>query len=134
MAFELLRIVGLCLALAGVETLHGIFRAAVLVPRIGKRRALRASIVSGSALAFMVCYLLVPGIGLSGTIALVGLGCVLAVFMATFDIMIGLFVMKLPWPRIRADFDWRTGNYLSIGLVLLATFPCLVMLCKAAFS
>lgn len=123
----IIRVVALCVALAGVETLHGIFRAAVLVPRIGKRNALKMSIVSGSLLAFGVCCLLVPGLGVGDTVGLLLVGFVLALFMAGFDIALAKIVLKLPWFRILRDFDPRTGNYLSIGLLLLVFLPYLVM-------
>lgn len=121
-----LRIVALCVVLAGAETLHGIFRAAVLVPRLGKARALRVAVVTGSLLAFVACWLLVPGTGIGGTLPLLGLGVVLALFMAGFDIALGLFLLKKPWRRVREDFDPRTGNYLLAGVLLLATFPLAV--------
>lgn len=67
MSFDLfLRVLALCVALAGVETLHGIARTVLLAPRIGKARAVQLSVVSGTLLAFGVCALLVPGIGLQG--------------------------------------------------------------------
>jgi hypothetical protein len=127
MADEILRIASLCLALAGVETLHGVFRATVLVPRMGKARSLKAGIVTGSALAFGVCYLLVPGTGITSTMGLVALGMVLAVFMAGFDIALAKALLKLPWKKVLQDFDPRTGNYLSLGLALLVFFPYVVM-------
>lgn len=65
MTLELiLRVLALCVALAGAETLHGIARTVLVVPRIGKERALKLSILTGSALAFGVCYFFVPGLGL----------------------------------------------------------------------
>ena len=42
---DIARIASLCLALAGVETLHGIARTVLLVPRIGKARARKVGIV-----------------------------------------------------------------------------------------
>ncbi|MCZ2407310.1 MAG: hypothetical protein LC097_11360 [Burkholderiales bacterium] len=124
---EFVRILALCIALAGVETLHGIFRATVLVPRIGKSRALKLSIVTGSALAFGVCYLLVPGIGVVKSAGLLAIGLVLALFMAGFDIALAKMLLRQPWAKVFQDFDPRTGNYLSFGLLLLVFFPYAVM-------
>ncbi len=124
---EIARVVSLCVALAGVETLHGVFRATVLVPRIGKKSALKVSIVTGSALAFGVCYLLVPGIGVIDPAVLFAIGFFLALFMASFDIALGKALLKLPWSRVLRDFDPRSGNYLSLGLLLLILFPYAVM-------
>jgi hypothetical protein len=123
----LLRVLALCLLLASAETLHGIFRAAVLVPRIGKKAALKVSIVTGSLLAFAVCWFVVPGMGLRGNGPLLGLGVTIALFMASFDVILGKLVLKRPWRKAFTDFDPRTGNYLLFGVLLLATFPWLVM-------
>lgn len=123
----ILRVLSLCLLLASAETLHGIFRAAVLVPRIGKKRALKVSIVSGSLLAFGVCYWQVPGLGLTAAGPLLGVGLTLALFMASFDVVLGKVVLKRPWRKAFTDFDPRTGNYLVFGVLLLAMFPWMVM-------
>lgn len=124
---EFVRILALCIVLAGVETLHGIFRATVLVPRIGKSRALKLGIVTGSALAFSVCYLLVPGIGVVKSAGLLAIGLVLALFMAGFDIALAKMLLRRPWAKVFQDFDPRTGNYLSFGLLLLVFFPYAVV-------
>jgi len=119
----LLRSLALCVVLAGVETLHGIARTVWLAPALGKARALKLSIVSGSVLAFGVCLLLVPGIGLHGPVAHLGLGLALAGFMALFDLALGRWVLRRRWAQALADFDPRTGNRLVFGLALLAVFP-----------
>lgn len=122
----LLRALALCVVLAGVETLHGIARTVLVVPRIGKARALKLSIVTGSALAFGVCLLLVPGIGLRGAGPHLVLGGVLAAFMASFDLLMGRWLLRRPWRKAWADFDPRTGNYLVFGLLALALMPLAV--------
>lgn len=122
---ELIRILALCVALAGFETLHGIARAALLVPRIGKQRALKVAIVTGSLLAFGVCWWLVPPIGYRGTPQLFGVGLAIALFMASFDIALARWLLHRPWRRVLEDFDPRGGNYLSLGLLLMVTFPYL---------
>lgn len=124
---ETLRIASLCIALASAETLHGIARAVLLVPRIGKKGALKVAIVTGSLLAFCVCYFLVPGIGISGTTELVALGILIAVFMATFDIALAKLLLKRPWRKVLEDFDPSAGNYLLYGILLMVTYPYLVM-------
>ena len=123
----LLRVLLLCVLLASAETLHGIVRAAVLVPRIGKKRALKVSIVSGSLLAFTVCWFVVPGMGIQGDGPLLGLGVTIALFMASFDVILGKLVLKRPWRKALDDFDPRTGNYLLFGVLLLTAFPWSVM-------
>lgn len=122
-----LRILSLCVLLAAAETLHGIFRAAVLVPRIGKKPALKVAIVTGSLLAFALCYWRVPSMGVTATLPLLGIGLVLALFMAAFDILLGRWLLKRPWSRAFEDFNPATGNYLLFGIVLLVFFPWLAV-------
>jgi hypothetical protein len=123
---DLLRLASLCLLLASAETLHGIARNVWLAPRVGKALATQLSVVSGSLLALGLCYLLVPGIGAQGLAGHLGLGVVLAAFMAAFDVFIGRAVMRFKWPRIWQDFNPRSGNYLSLGLLVLALAPSAV--------
>ena len=99
-----LRIGALCLALASVETVHGIARMVLLVPRVGLRRAQRVSIVTGTLLAYGVCWLGVPALGLRGPGALLALGLGLAAFMAAFDIALARWVARRPWPAVFDDF------------------------------
>lgn len=120
-----LRILSLCVALAGVETLHGIARTVLVVPRIGKARALKLSIVTGSALAWGVCRLLVPDMGLHTVPQWLALGLLLAAFMAAFDIAMGRLVLRRPWHKIWPDFNPATGNYLVFGLGFLVLAPWL---------
>lgn len=123
---DLLRFASLCVLLACAETLHGIARNVLAAPRLGKRRALRLSVITGTLLAFGLCYVFVPGIGASGIGEHLVVGVGLAGFMAAFDLFIGRRVMRFSWSRIAEDFDPRRGNYLSIGLALLALSPGIV--------
>ena len=122
----MIRTVALCIVLAGAETLHGIARSMFVVPRLGKERALKLSILSGTALAFGICYLLVPGIGLRGTLPHLALGLVLALFMAGLDLLMGRLVMRRPWSKALADFNPATGNLLVFGLAALVFVPTVV--------
>ena len=106
--------------------LHGIARTVLLAPRVGKALAIKLSVVSGSLLAFFVCYLLVPEIGLTGVHQHLYLGLGLAGFMAAFDVAVGRLVMRLKWPRIWQDFNPASGNYLTFGLAALVFIPALV--------
>ncbi len=121
------RVLSLCLALASAEMLHGIARIRYLIPRVGKRKAQKISIVTGTLLAFAVCYLFIPAMGLSTQFEAMALGALLAVYMASFDIAVGRFLMKRRWAQIADDFDPRKGNYLIFGLVSLLAIPYVVL-------
>lgn len=125
-SIDFLRFASLCLLLAGAETLHGIARTVLLAPRVGKALAIKLSVVTGTLLAFGLCYFFVPAIGAAGIGEHLFWGLGLAGFMAAFDVAIGKWVMRFKWPRIWQDFNPKTGNYLSIGLVLLALTPSIV--------
>jgi len=121
------RVFSLCLALASAEMLHGIARIRFLIPRVGKRNAQKISIVTGTLLAFAVCCLFIPAMGLSTQFEAMALGALLAVYMASFDIAVGRFLMKRRWAQIAEDFDPRKGNYLIFGLVSLLAIPYVVL-------
>ena len=122
----LVRVAALCVALAGAETLHGIARIKLVIPKIGKERAVRLSALTGSLLALAICWALVPGINLRSSTAHLVLGIFLAAFMASFDIAIGKWLMRKSWAKIWPDFNPATGNYLLFGLLALCFIPLTV--------
>ncbi len=130
-SIDFLRFASLCVLLAGAETLHGIARTVLLAPRVGKALAIKLSVATGTLLAFGLCFFLVPDIGAVGVGEHLLLGLGLAGFMAAFDIAIGRLVMRLKWARIWQDFNPSSGNYLSIGLILLAFLPAVVWWLRA---
>lgn len=124
---DLALILLLCVLLASAETLQGIVRAAMLVPRLGKKTALKISAITGSLLALLLCAWMIPKTSLNSAADLLLAGVILAAFMALFDVLIGRWVMKLNWEKIGRDFNPANGNYLSIALLLLITYPWVVM-------
>jgi hypothetical protein len=120
----------ICLMLASVETLHGIARTIFVVPKIGNKRAKQYSVISGTLLAFAVCYIMVPWLDINVEYQLVLVGLVLAVFMASFDIILARFVVKLKWKSIINDFNPAKGNYLIFGMISLIIIPYAVMKLK----
>jgi len=128
----LLRIAALCVLLASAETLHGIFRTVVVTPRVGKERAIKLSALTGTVLAFAICWFSVPGIGLVTSVGHLLLGIGLAAFMAAFDIAVARWLMRKAWVKIWPDFNPSTGNYLAFGLGALCFIPLLVWLARGA--
>jgi len=123
----LINTLALCLLLASAETLHGIARTLWVAPRLGKARAQRWSVLSGSLLALGLCAWRVPGFGLQGDGPHLLLGLVLAAFMASFDVALGHWVLRRPWAKALQDLDPRQGNLLLLGLLALSLSPWLVM-------
>ncbi|NBD20956.1 hypothetical protein GTZ97_09770 [Aquabacterium fontiphilum] len=89
---------------------------------------MKLSAVTGTVLAFGICLFQVPSIGLHTPLAHLALGIGLALFMAAFDIGMGRLLMRKQWRKIWPDFDPRTGNYLTYGLVCLCFIPLMVWL------
>ena len=110
-----------CLACA--EVLNGIVRMRYLVRWLDKPRAQVLSVATGLALASAVCRYFAPYWPVHDVPGLLGLGVGLAAFMAAFDVAVGRWLLHRSWPQMAADFDPRTGNYLSLGLVLLCAVP-----------
>ena len=125
-----IKISSICLMLASVETLHGIARSIFVVPRIGNKRAKQYSVISGTLLAFAVCYIMVPWLNINIVYQLILIGLVLAVFMALFDIVLARFVVKMKWESIINDFNPAKGNYLIFGMIALIIIPYAVMKLK----
>lgn len=121
-----LRVLALCVLLAGAEMLHGIARTVWVVPRIGKERALKWSALSGSLLALALCAWRLPDLELRGAGPHLLLGLVLAAFMAAFDVAVGRWLMRKPWAKIWPDFNPATGNYLLYAALFLACVPLLL--------
>ncbi len=126
-----IKVLCLCLMLAGVETLHGVARTVFVVPKIGNKRARQYSVISGTLLAFAVCFVMVPWLDVHDGCHLFFIGLMLAVFMALFDMVLAKLVVKMTWRAIINDFNPAKGNYLIFGLMVLAWIPYAVMKLKA---
>ena len=130
---SIIEVLALCVALASAETLHGIARTKFLNPLLGKERAVKLSVVSGSVLAFFVCFLLVPRLAFKTYEAHVLLGATLAIFMAAFDATLGRYLLKRNWVKVAQDFNPFAGNYLIFGLCVLVAIPSLVFYLRGPF-
>jgi hypothetical protein len=122
----LIRIAALCVMLACTETLHGIARIKLMIPRLGTVRAVKLSAFTGTLLALAICWVLVPAIELQSPGAHLALGLFLAAFMAGLEVAVGKFLMRKAWSKIWPDFNPNTGNYLLFGLLALSFIPLLV--------
>ncbi|PSR17488.1 hypothetical protein C8255_12310 [filamentous cyanobacterium CCP3] len=127
-----LELIMLGFTLAGAETLHGIFRNAVVAPRLGTKKAKQLSLISGTAILFLICYFWIPNLGINSTKSLLAVGLFLALSMGLFDLVLGRYIMKLRWRIVLRDFDFRQGNYLLVGLLILSGIPLIVMKLRGA--
>lgn len=111
--------------IAIAETLHGVARVRFLNRRVGDLRARQIGVFTGSAIILAIAWLSVPWIGARSTYQLVGIGLLWLALMLGFELALGRLVFRLSWQRLAADFDFRKGGLLSIGMLVLFLAPLL---------
>ena len=121
-------IVGLLIALA--EVLNGNLRVRYLQRRFGRKRAKRLSFVTGLCLFWGIAWCLLPWIGPQSIFQCLQVGLVWIILMTALDLYFGRFVFRLPWAKIRDDFNPRKGNLLGVGLVLLFLCPAIIFVLR----
>ena len=114
------------LLIAAAEVLHGILRVRLLNRRVGDHRARQIGVFIGSAIILVIAWFSVPWLGASTSGQLLGVGVLWLALMLAFEIGFGILVFRAPWKRIAADFDFRKGGLLSIGMLVLLIAPVLV--------
>jgi hypothetical protein len=92
-----------------------------------RSRIPRVRSVTGSLLAFGVCLLLVPPLGIHDRAELCAVGFILSAFMTSFDVDVVRLLMRRPCASISEDFNPRRVNYLIFGLASLTVTPNIVM-------
>ena len=120
------RAIVIWLLIAAAEVLHGILRVRLLNCRVGDHRARQIGVFTGSAIILVIAWFSVPWIGASSSGQLLGVGVLWLALMLGFEIGFGILVFRAPWKRIAADFDFRKGGLLSIGMLVLLIAPVLV--------
>jgi hypothetical protein len=53
-----------------------------------------------------------------------GVGFLWLVLMLAFEVAFGRLVFRASWQRLAADFDFRKGGLLAIGMTVLLVAPC----------
>ena len=113
------------LVIIGVETAHGILRAALLVPVIGDFPARQVGVFTGSALILGVAVLFIRWVRAGTNRRLLAVGLLWAVLTVLFEIGLGRRVLGLPWDRLLEDYDLTRGGVLGLGLLFMAVTPLL---------
>ncbi len=114
------------LLIAGAEILHGILRVRLLNRRVGDHHARQIGVLSGSGIIVIIAWFSVPWLGTSTTQELVTVGFQWLILMLGFEITFGRLVSRASWQRIAADFNFRKGGLLSIGMLVLLFAPLIV--------
>ena len=105
--------------IAVAEVVQGILRVRLLNCRHGDHRARQIGVFTGSAIIFVIVWFMVPWIGPSSIAQSLVIGFMWVVLMLAFEVGFGRLVFRAPWRLIAADFDFRKGGLLSIGMVAL---------------
>jgi hypothetical protein len=114
------------LLIAMAEVLHGILRVRLLNCRVGDHRARQIGVFTGSAIILGIAWFSVPWLGASTTGQLLGVGFLWLTLMLGLEVAFGRLVFRASWQRLAADFDFRKGGLLSIGMAVLLVAPVLV--------
>ena len=122
----LLRAFSVWLLIAAAEVMHGILRVQLLNRRVGDHRARQIGVFTGSGIILAIAWFTVPWLGASTTGQFLGVGFLWLALMLAFEVAFGRLVFRASWQRIAADFDFRKGGLLSIGMTMLLIAPLLM--------
>ncbi len=114
------------LFIAAAEVVHGILRVRFLNRRVGDHCARQIGVFTGSGIILVIAWFSEPWLGASTTGQLVGVGSLWLMLMLAFEVAFGRLVLRTSWQRLAADFDFRQGGLLSIGMLVLLIAPLLV--------
>jgi hypothetical protein len=117
----LLRAFWLWLAILVLAVANGIFREAVLIPKLGSAQGLILSGALLSALILLVAYLGLPWLRARGSeLIVIGLGWLAATLI--FEFSFGLLRGK-PLSEILAAYTFQDGNIWPVVLLVVAVAP-----------
>lgn len=103
-----------------IETVHGVLRGLLLVPRVGEEAASRIGWPVGMVLVLLVSLLAIRWTRITRTARLLALGAVWAVLTIGFEIMVGL-ARGMMLTAVLAELDPRSGLMLySAAIMFLA--------------
>jgi len=103
-----------------VETLHGVLRGALVVPRIGATAAERVGWPVAAVLVLVISVLLIRWTGIRGTAPLLRLGAAWAVLTVGFEWLVGV-LRGLDVQALLAAFDPRSGTVAWSAALMLLT-------------
>jgi hypothetical protein len=107
-----------------VETLHGLLRGLLLVPRVGEETAGRIGWPIGLVIVLGISIALAPWMAIRDTSALLRLGGLWAVLTLIFELTIGL-LRGLDLPRLLAELNPLAGGLTIYSLAVMFLAPLL---------
>jgi hypothetical protein len=103
-----------------VETLHGVLRGALVVPRIGATAAERLGWPVAAVLVLVISVLLIRWTGIRGKAPLLRLGAAWAVLTVGFELLVGV-LRGLDGQVLFAALDPRSGTVAWSAALMLLT-------------
>jgi len=119
----LTRALAIWLVLICAEVLHGIARAALLVPYVGESTSSQIGVFTGSIIILVIALIFVRWIGATRPAQLLIVGLVWLGLTVTFEVLFGRFVVGLSWERLAADYNVLEGGLMPLGLLVLLLSP-----------
>jgi len=112
------------LSFMALETIHGILRSILLVPRVGREMSNLIGWPIAAVIVFGVTYLTSHWVGLKSTRALLSLGALWAILTLCFEISIGLLQGMSP-TLILNDINPLSGGLVIYSLLVAFLSPYL---------
>jgi hypothetical protein len=117
------RAVAVWLLIMLVETVHGVLRAMLLVPRVGDLPARQIGVFTGSLLILAVTYLSLGWLRLDWPRLRIVVGLLWALLTLAFEVALGRIVLGYPWSRLAADYNLARGGLMGLGLLVVVFAP-----------
>lgn len=105
-----------------IETIHGVLRGLVLVPRLGEDMASRIGWPTGLIIVLGVSYLTIRWIGLRDTSNLIRLGALWAALTFVFELVIGM-LRGLDAAQLWAEINPLAGGLLIYSVIVMFIAP-----------
>lgn len=113
------------------ESLHGVLRQWLLVPRLGDLVARQWGVLSGALIIFLIACATVRWIGAQRLKQQLQLGLLWSVLMLAFELVLGM-ALGYPRERLLADYRPDQGGYMAFGLLFLCLAPALAARLRGA--
>jgi len=117
------RTVAVWLLMMLIESVHGVLRAMLLVPRVGDLPARQIGVFTGSLLILAVTYLSLGWLRLDWPRLRFVAGIVWVLLTLAFEVVFGRFVLGYPWSRLAADYNLARGGLMGLGLLVMLFAP-----------
>lgn len=117
------RAIAVWLLLMLIESVHGVLRTTLLVPRVGDLAARQIGVFTGSLLMLAVTYLSLGWLRLDWPRLRFVAGIVWVLLTLAFEVVLGRFVLGYPWSRLAADYNLARGGLMGLGLLVLLFAP-----------